>query len=925
MGVRLRTTVKSYGLPNNASREYRVNIYDSAWSSTITTFDCEALEFIHAGQEDDIFDPIATSTCRIDMLVNNATLHTFVQTLINADEGRFQVEVLYLTAPSTYSLYWRGLLQPELVSVDMMPTDMGYTFSLTATDGLARLKTVDYDDNGTPYEGRDQLRFQIAKALGKTGIADMYGASDNYFAVIHSWFANEMQISVTATFFAATRWHHRTWRKVDREGTVTPRSTYDVLAAICTAFGMKLRQRFGVYTFIEIGQYSNTGSVRLRSFDKSGNLSGFITSLNNWTGNIALTGTPAEFAAGTKQVMTAAGAEETYYPALRKTEVVYKHYSTQNLIAGAGWSNSLVSDVVIDDVDNNAGAVRIALSFGLSTRIQDTSVTDYTQTTPIWLKFRVKIQLTGSAATYYLKRNSSFNAGTIVNGAMSWETGSANRYEFWVGPHSIDNATYSNQVALVTLPLPVSGDVSVNVEYFEAATMGGPLGPSGSRTINYATSNAYLEAYVDGVIENQYNYSIYTASNTNAGNSLENTTDVLLGSGPTLNAYGALEAFNGTAWVAPTGWGSFRDGTYTLPHGQFLAQERLRLQNRVIKRFTGSIYGEYLPWWILERQGDRFILQGARHNVATETWTGTWVQIRYTSPGITNNPEETGVSNPGFGDDVDAPPGLQTGDTGLSGMIGSLQAESAGQVQTPLPAVPVLVTNAIPNTSTAIISSGATINTISANLPTTPYSYLIGDAITLVDAVSGLSQEFTMEANQHDSTTSLDVASGTAVGRFESGSFIQMQGDHLLGLLQWARRKVVRIQLLDKYSTIAAGVGSPTTGDYPPFWRPDNTLDTNEFKSTFWAARRINRMWLEIFNNPSNSTSLTYTFQVFKNGTQIHAENFNGTAKFVLFKLPDAEQLIPTTQTVYEFKCAGLRPNTGIALSAGLVVCIEVI
>lgn len=84
-------------------------------------------------------------------------------------------------------------------------------------------------------------------------------------------------------------------------------------------------------------------------------------------------------------------------------------------------------------------------------------------------------------------------------------------------------------------------------------------------------------------------------------------------------------------------------------------------------------------------------------------------------------------------------------------------------------------------------------------------------------------------------------------------------------------------------------------------------------------------MWLEIFNNPSNSTQLTYTFQVLRNGTQIHGENFNGTTRFVLFKLPAAEQLIPTTAASYEFRLSGLRPNTGIALSVGLVVCIEVI
>jgi hypothetical protein len=933
MAVRFRAEFRSFGLPANGSRRYQVDIHDTSYSGAITTFDCTNLQFNYAGQEDDLFDPIATSTCNVTLLINTSTLNTFVTDLISADEGRFLIDVSAnydATQPNTLLLYWRGILQPDLVSVEMAPTEQGYEYSITATDGLARLKTIDYDDNGTPYDGRDQIRYQISKALNKIGTQDLYGSSDRFFGVIHSWFPNEFQgKSVTATFFTNIHWHHRIWRKVDRDGKIVTKSTYDVLKEICLAFGMKLRQFRGVYVFAEIGIYSQTNSLRIRYLTKDGTLMFFsIDTVADWAGYLSRTGTPAQFAAGTRQVMVAAGSEETYYPALRRSEVVYKHYSTQNLIAGGQWSSSLVADITIAGIDYNNGAVRLALSFGLTTRINDTGVTDYTQVTPIWLKFHVKVQLTAGATTYYLKRTSSFTNGNVVSGAMSWETGSANRYEFWVGPHSIDNAPYTNQISLVTIPLPASGDLAVNVTYFEAATLGGTLSPSGSRTITFATSSAYLEAFVDGVIENQYNYDRYEAINDNAGNSLETTLDVLIGDGPTLNAYSAMEVYNSTtlAWVVPTGWGRLAEATYTLKHGRLLAQERLRLQNKVIKRWTGTFYGEYSPFWLLQRSHDnaRYIMQGARHDVKTETWSGTWVQIRYTPTGITNNPEETFVTNPGFAEDQDAPPGLQTGDTGLAGLIATQQPESAGQTRNTLPAFPVLTANAVPSTTTAIIESGDTINTIGAVLPE-PYSYMIGDAITLVDPVSGISQEFEVEANQHDGTTAIDVASGTADTRFESGAFVSMPGDYALQLLQWARRKVTRIEVLPKFSVISAAVSPGITVDYGQFWRPDNVEDVSENKSTFFATRRINRIWLEIFNNWSNSFSITYEFEVYKNGTLIHTETFYGTTNFVIFKLPAAEQIIPSTATVYAFKMKGTRTSTAIAQSAGLVINIEVI
>ena len=64
---------------------------------------------------------------------------------------------------------------------------------------------------------------------------------------------------------------------------------------------------------------------------------------------------------------------------------------------------------------------------------------------------------------------------------------------------------------------------------------------------------------------------------------------------------------------------------------------------------------------------------------------------------------------------------------------------------------------------------------------------------------------------------------------------------------------------------------------------------------------------------------------MFRNNTLIHTEVFYGTTKFVIFKLPANVQIIPSTQTVYEFKMKGTRTTTSIAQSVGLVINIETI
>ena len=89
-------------------------------------------------------DPVLGSRCEVTVQVveSDSTLRTFISDVVAAQENVFFIEIQEDTGGG-YELYWAGKVLNDLIEEpDAWPSEV----TLTATDGLASLKDVPFDN-----------------------------------------------------------------------------------------------------------------------------------------------------------------------------------------------------------------------------------------------------------------------------------------------------------------------------------------------------------------------------------------------------------------------------------------------------------------------------------------------------------------------------------------------------------------------------------------------------------------------------------------------------------------------------------------------------------------------------------------------------------------------------------------------------------
>jgi hypothetical protein len=81
---------------------------------------------------------------------------------------------------------------PDLAEQEDLPLEVGYVFTIKATDGLGRLKTIDYNNAGAPYGNSTPILEIILKCLNKlTEVSAEYGAKDDFLKTLVNWHAEQ--------------------------------------------------------------------------------------------------------------------------------------------------------------------------------------------------------------------------------------------------------------------------------------------------------------------------------------------------------------------------------------------------------------------------------------------------------------------------------------------------------------------------------------------------------------------------------------------------------------------------------------------------------------------------------------------------------------------------------------------------------------
>lgn len=764
MGIRLQggfTSVKEEDV-------YVINIHDSDYSGTVINFDLfkDGLTINKDHQDKGRNVSILTSKCKIRMILDDSDKLSFLTDVVSSAEGRFRVEILKNT-----NKYWYGYILPDLMERQDIPYSINPQLTIQATDGLGRLQKTDYNDDGDSYTGKETFLDHLYNVLDKVGFSDFYSTSEAYLYTFVNWWDQNHTYSTSSDPYNLTRFDHRALIEVDSSGEVLYNTAYDVLEQLVKSWNARFEYSDGAYRLIQVNEYKTDGATKvLKVYDKDKTkTTTSTTDFDTWTkrtGNLSL------YQDDTYEAYHNNGRFR-YYPALRKVEVNYEHYSTDNFIPGYTWTETTQPVANYATIDYNSGAARLVFNSNLEVR-SDFQASPGFQTC-IYL-FRIQFKV----GSKYLTRNSSFVNGNFVYGDFFWSSGVeyVDVYSDWM---YLNNSPRYSQISFVTPLLTESGDMQIVISKFAQYNTAGEQIFTEFEEDNfdayYNWVDTSVQIFVEGNLDGQTNYELFTATNDDGStNSETEEIPLLLGDGPSPNTFGALQIYDGSGWEDSSGWRKGNSGTY-VKFGQLLANELMASQIFATERYIGDVTGDFIAHGRLRRifggTATNYIFIGGTFNVHKDVWSGEWAQIDVDNLRVTAS----------GGRNFTAQPGKPRRFAGSGRSVGGV---SRTATLPPELDIPLIVPNGQPAAINTInialgilfpqtddsIDEGDSVTQIPIPDRTADGEYKVGQTVTLTNPFTGAQQDFTVTANTESGDTYISVSSQTADFDFPASSWV---------------------------------------------------------------------------------------------------------------------------------------------------------
>ena len=603
------------------SKEYELTIYDESGSfilKDVQLIDC-AITYLNGA--DETSDPIMPAELRADLLIDNADLNTFVEDLAGASEGRFLVKL-----ERDSIIEFLGYVLPDLSEIEDIPLEIGYKFTLKATDGLGRLKGIQYslfDD--TPYSGSSTFVDIILKCLNKnTELQSFYGTKADFLKTLVNWHAEQYTYSNTIDPLLNTRVPERAFYTRDKKGNYKFRTCYDVLKSICEAWNARMIYSLASFQFLQVNELANYTSRKFFTYTRTGT-QGDVTESFSITHNQT---------SDTTDLMRISGGKFTFLPPLKYVLIDYLHIGSENLLAGRVFTSALTPNpYTFGEIDDNGLIAKLYVS-GLVT------YSAVNRTTPpgtigLWFVFGLRIQV----GTKYLKRDLNFIGAAPQAGPITWTTTNTDKYQVAVYVPADEEIHYQS-IAFLTPELPELGsftfDVSLDKVYSDSGfEYVGPVA-----TYAWTWGNMLVEHLFEGTLDGQSDIRRFISTNTTQGNSAFIEKETIIGDGVGVNSPGHLEVYSSLTWQLADKWRIGNSGSY-IPFSALKAQEIIRGQLAPIRKYNGTLFQKtdtlYRPNQVVLHSGTgTMVFMGGTFRLGVDEVDGTWFYIDLETTGWNN-------------------------------------------------------------------------------------------------------------------------------------------------------------------------------------------------------------------------------------------------------------------------------------------------
>lgn len=727
MGQRYHSTFYS-----RTGVEYQVKIFDSSFGGASTFFELgrNSVQVSFDSSDATRLNPILAARFDLIFKIQNASQESLISDLKGAPEGRFTAG--FYDANDNY-------LTGGFVLTDLLTKANKYypfDFKITVVDGVARLKSFDYNNSGAAYSGTDTISTHLGNIIGQVDNATLAGTT----LVKKTEWAEDSQAN-GADLLDNTRFDHSLFTKKDSNGNDQFTNPYAVLKEICKTFLARFTYWKGNYHFQQINQY-----FTLADYDVTVN---------------------SQLAGGIWQ----------YLPALRQSKVVFKYGNTLNLANGLGLTHNNNTGVINSDFKSNKTFV-FKGTLEYTTRF----LAGYDFTNGIKVH-RVKFGIVLEINEYYLKRPANqVDFYRVFNSDLVWKVDTVSNLHYYeVYGEIIEDANYNvNKIISFNLdtPLYISSPVStarIEVHILEVVKADGSFYTDTEIETTFALQDAFLKekGLTTNIVTNNYE-KIFTADNSTTGNSKTITVETKMGDVDITTSPAKLEIFDGTEWQDSNAWtkGSFS----AVPIGQLLANEILAGQNKHIEILQHTlIMSDFSPLHRVSYKGVKYMFLRGTWTPEKDEVAGEWIEVALDETGVTEGTVITGdgstntdPSNPNSGIKKEA------GDP--------IREVSTGNTDDIIKNLPItlldLVTNAKGNLD---INKDIAITQISVDGLPTSTNLNEGDKIQIVHPVTGLVETFTLAANVDNvsdtsryvgGNTTLYINSFTPSQNFPTGSFL---------------------------------------------------------------------------------------------------------------------------------------------------------
>jgi hypothetical protein len=586
----------------------------------------------------------------------------------NADpEGEWGVAI-YKDPDGANTLFWVGTILPEGIAVeDMSPHEQ---VSITAVDGLAQLDGIDFNDDGTPYEGAESYGVILWEALKKVPHIDYWQGSDPLVYIFEDFVAPNYSAYTspitTPTFISLfTRITHETFHNVDNDGELQYFSAKEVIESLCKTLNCTLFMYEGKFWFMPLGVKQSETSAQAVYINKSGS-NGLITAVT--FGNT--------FGGNTGNFYKRRGWLRTAAPPYKEVKLTRNYQGDKPVVIKSNYTvANMVASLVLDDEDATyAQDVRFKIGGNLMYRHTGipTGTTDTNRYGRIVLKISLRLGDGDGSTDYYLKRNYSIGTTSFIHASLNgynndfptnlelgadaydditWTNTDTDRFQIvcpfiidreqGVGPNLTDGAYINYRFDLVTPPLTAERDglqMFLNIASIQA---------DGTTTTDF-TDTTYADYSVrnfkcsvfDEAQEQEFG-TVDITSTGDHGRFEQDLGETLVGDRITSMDHGVIKVYDGSSYVDATDWRSLNSTTASLGINKLATRERMAFHRTGKRMERGQLLGTgngYLaPYTILTNAEDSLVyyLTALRYVASDDEYDVTLINAGRDTTGIT--------------------------------------------------------------------------------------------------------------------------------------------------------------------------------------------------------------------------------------------------------------------------------------------------